>query len=90
MKKNSRMTSDAVSKAPKLDWQSDPPTQLDHYILGLLSRVEAFCRKKNWTNGYFGKVAVGDDRVVERIRTSGRVFAVTIAELERYLNETPH
>ena len=68
-------------------WRAAPPTQVDCHVARLLARVESYCRARNWSEGYFGKVVVGDDRIVGRIRETGRVFVVTLASIERYLDE---
>lgn len=56
-------------------------------IVELLARIDAVRRTKGWSEGYFGKVAGGDDGVVQRLRVSGRITAKNIARIEQYLSE---
>lgn len=56
-------------------------------IRTLLKRVEVHCTEKNWTHGYFGKHVAGDDTIVGRLATSGKVQARLILRIEDYLTQ---
>lgn len=56
-------------------------------VRALLQRVDRFCEAKNWTPGYFGKHAVGDDTIVRRLRDTGRVQARLLLQMEKFLED---
>lgn len=67
-------------------WRAPKDTQTHHHVDRLLERIGGFCRDRGWSEGYFSKVAAGDVAVVERMREGGRVTAVVMARIERFLN----
>lgn len=66
--------------------QSENTTQTEKHTQAVLVRVEIYCRTKGWAEAYFSKIAAGDDTVIRRMRTSGRVTAKVMARVERYLD----
>jgi len=70
-----------------LESQVKSASPFDQQVAALLDRIDEFCRKKNWSHGYFGKVVVGDDRFVPRLRETGRVYVVTLSAIEHYLDD---
>lgn len=61
-------------------------TATQKHMKALLERIDAFCAKKAWSEGYFSKVAAGDVGVVDRLRASGRVTGAKMDQIERYLD----
>ena len=53
----------------------------------LLRRIDRFLAERNWSEGYFGKLAAGSDLFVPRLRESKKVQVATVLRAEKYLNE---
>jgi len=68
-------------------WLNEPNTQTEQHIEQVLTRANALCQVNGWSEGYFSKMAAGDDTVIKRMRESGRVTAAIIARVERFLDE---
>lgn len=62
-------------------------TVTEEHASWLLRRVDAFILSRQWTEGYFSKVAAGDVGVVGRLRETGKVTAAKMAEIEIFLDQ---
>lgn len=77
-------TTDAMSKTDD-SWLDQPDTETQRRVERVLKRIQDFCTARTWSEGYFGKVAVGDDLFVPRLRR-GKVQVRRLASAERYLD----
>lgn len=68
-------------------WLNEPNTKTKVHVKALLTRVEAFCSKRSWSEGYFSKLAAGDVNVVKRMRAAGTVTAAKMSEIEQFMRE---
>ncbi len=52
----------------------------------LLSEISHFCRQNNLAESTFGRLAVNDGKLMNRLRTGGRVTNETLARLRDFMN----
>lgn len=61
------------------------PTKIQQYVANLIERIDRIQAKRSWSDGYFGKKAVGDDLFMPRLRGSLRVQVKKLVELELFV-----
>ena len=66
-------------------------TATERHISALLLRIDAYCARRTWTEGYFSKTVAGDTGVIHRLRVTRKVTVAKMIEIERFLdNEKKH